>query len=100
MGKRSMLTLSSRKAQTQNFPNNAPRMIVRLTSKRNRPHPLRAREAYLVSDDNLPPGFDIYVALQEKAALLSHLPLGTKAVILTREFDYIGDGDVLRLWPQ
>jgi His-Xaa-Ser system radical SAM maturase HxsC len=100
MGKLAMLTLSSRRVESRNFSDNPSRIVVRLTSQRNRPHALRSREAFLVSNDELPDGFGIYLALQINSSALSHLPPETKVIILPNEFHFLGDGDVLRLSPR
>ena len=95
-----MLTLSSRRVENRNFSDNPSRIVVRLTSEQDRPHVLRAREAFLVSDDNIPEGFDIYLTLEKNSSVLNHLPPKTKVIILPDEFNFLGDGDVLRLWPK
>jgi hypothetical protein len=41
-----------------------------------------------------------YVALAKDAAALSSLPSQTKTMVLPDEFNYLADGDVLRLWPK
>jgi len=100
MGELAMLTLSSRRVESRNFPDNPSRMVVRLTSRQDRPRVLRAREAFLVSDDNIPEGFDIYLALEKNSSALRHLPPEAKVIIVPNEFHFLGEGDVLRLWPK
>ena len=75
-------------------------MVLRVTTQQNRPRALRSREAFLVTEENLPDGFGIYLALAKDAAALSRLPPEARYVILPNEFHYLADGDVLRLWPK
>ena len=75
-------------------------MVMRVSDQRDRPRALRAREAFLATEGNLPEGFGVYVALAKDAAALSDLPSQTKTMVLPDEFDYLADGDVLRLWPK
>ena len=75
-------------------------MVMRVSDQRDRPRALRAREAFLVTEGNLPEGFGVYVALAKDAAALSGLPSETKTMILPDELNYLCDGDVLRLWPK
>lgn len=59
---------------------------------------LRACEAFLATEDNLPERFDAYVALAKHAAALSSLPSRTKTMVLPDVLNYPADGEVLRLW--
>jgi His-Xaa-Ser system radical SAM maturase HxsC len=72
----------------------------RVSDQRERPRALRAREAFLATEGNLPEGFGVYVALVKDAAALSSLPSQTKTMVLPDELNYLADGDVLRLWPK
>jgi His-Xaa-Ser system radical SAM maturase HxsC len=101
MGKFTMLTLSGRAIESRNLSDSLlARMVVRVTAQQHRPQALRPREAFLVAKENLPEGFGIYLALSKDAAALSQLPSDANAMILPNEFDYLCDGDVLRLWPK
>ena len=100
MGKLTMLTLTSRAVESRNLSDSPARMVVRVTAQQNRPSALRPREAFFVAEGTLPEGFGIYLALAKDAAALSRLPAEAKTVILPNEFDYLRDGDVLRLWPK
>lgn len=100
MGKLTMLTLSGRGVESRNLSDGPDRMVVRVTDQQDRPLALRAREAFLVAEGNLPDGFGIYLSLAKDAAALSRLPPEAKMMILPNEFHYLADGDVLRLWPK
>jgi hypothetical protein len=95
-----MLKLGGSGINIQNFPDNLPGPIVRVTTDSNRPNPLRAQEAYLAKSKPLPPGFDIYVTFSTNAGVLDELPDGEKIVILPDEFNYLADGDIIRLEPK
>jgi len=94
-----MLTLSSRKVETRNFRDDAPRTVVRVTGQPDRPRALRGREAYLSAHGDAPDGFGMYIALSKNAGALRDPSFTARTVILPDEFDYLGDGDVIRLWP-
>jgi len=81
----------------QNFPGNLERSVVRVTTESNRPLPLRAREAFLARSNEFPDGFDIYMAFPQNARALAQLPDGIKTVVLPNDYDYLADGDVIRL---
>jgi His-Xaa-Ser system radical SAM maturase HxsC len=100
MGEFTMLTLSSRSVESQNLSDISDRMIMRVSDQRDRPLALRAREAFLATEGNLPEGFGVYVALAKDAATLRNLPSQTKTIVLPDDFNYLADGDVLRLWPK
>jgi His-Xaa-Ser system radical SAM maturase HxsC len=95
-----MLKLSSRGIEGRNFSDCPTRLVLRVSTQSDRPQALRAREAFLVSGENLPEGFGVYLALANNAATLSQLPSKARAVVLPDDFQYLADGDVLRLWPQ
>jgi His-Xaa-Ser system radical SAM maturase HxsC len=99
MGELTMLTLSSRGVESQSLSDIPDRMIMRVSDQRNRPLALRAREAFLATEGNLPEGFGVYVALAKDAGALSNLPSQTKKIVLPNDFNYLADGDVLHLWP-
>ncbi len=94
-----MLTLSSRKFETRNFPAGAPRTVVRVTGQGDRPRALRGREAYLSANGDVPDGFGMYIALAKNVGALRDPSFAARTVILPDEFDYLADGDVIRLWP-
>ena len=73
MGELTMLTLSSRSVESRNLSGIPDRMVVRVSDQRDRPRALRAREAFLATEGNLPEGFGVYVALAKDAAALSDL---------------------------
>jgi|ERR1019366_909208 hypothetical protein len=100
MGELTMLTLSGRGVNSQNLSDISDRMIMRLSDQRDRPLVLRAREAFLATEGSLPEGFGVYVALAKDAAALNNLPSQTKTIVLPDDFNYLANGDVLRLWPK
>ncbi len=95
-----MLTLSGSSIGNRNFPDDPARLIVRISEQQERPQALRAREAFLVTNEKIPEGFGIYLALARDAKALSSLPSDAKTMILPDEFNYLADGDVLRLWTK
>lgn len=94
-----MLTLSGRIIELRDFPDDAARRVVRVTDRKDRLAPLRSREAFLARDCDIPEGFGTYLALAQNASVLDRLPAGTRAAVLPDTYDYLSDGDLLRLWP-
>ena len=72
---------------------------MRVSEQKDRPKALRAREALLVNDGNLPEGFGVYIAIAKNAAALGSLPSQTKTIVLPNAMHFVADGDVLRFWP-
>ncbi|MGD9897268.1 MAG: His-Xaa-Ser system radical SAM maturase HxsC [Candidatus Methylacidiphilaceae bacterium] len=72
-------------------------MVMRVSDQQNRPRALRAAEAFLVSQRDIPDGFGIYMALAKDAEVLGSLPPRAKTVILPDKFSYLADGDVVRI---
>lgn len=70
------------------------RGIVRVSDDQHRPMALRSREAFLVTGDHIPDGFGWYIFVNRPAG-----SVGAPTVELPSEFDYLADGDVLRLTP-
>lgn len=70
------------------------RKIVRVSGDQHRPMALRSREAFLVTDDPIPDGFGWYIFVNRPARAA-----GAPTIELPSEFDYLADGDVLRLTP-
>jgi His-Xaa-Ser system radical SAM maturase HxsC len=68
--------------------------IVRLSADPYRPMALRSREAFLVTGDLIPDGFGWYIFVNCPAKAI----VGA-TIELPSEFDYLADGDVLRLTP-
>jgi His-Xaa-Ser system radical SAM maturase HxsC len=94
-----MLTLSGRIASLRNFPADAASAIVRLSSQINRPAGLRKREAFLVTGTSCPLGFAYYIWIGSDAEIPRSIPSDLPLICLSRDFGYLGDGDVLRIWP-
>jgi His-Xaa-Ser system radical SAM maturase HxsC len=100
MGELTMLTLSSRGVESRNLSGSPARMVMRVSAQHDRPKGLRAREAFLITDGNLPEGFGLYMAFAKDAARFGGLPSQAKTIIIPDELGYLADGDVLRLWPK
>jgi His-Xaa-Ser system radical SAM maturase HxsC len=73
--------------------------ILRVTSNRDCPLPLRSRHALLQADitSKIPSGFGM--VLLRGAADVDHLPL-TNVVRVGADLDYLAEGDVLRITPE
>jgi len=71
---------------------------VRICAQKDRPFPLREREAFLVTNGEVPEGFGAYITVGKDARRSA--PTGSKAIFLSDEFSYLADGDVVRIWPK
>lgn len=89
-----MLTLSSRKAEFRNFDGSIP-SIVRLSTDRVRPKPLRERELFLGDPTAKPVGFLGAVVVGGTVKTDEAFPI----LILPEEFGYLEDGDIIRIEP-
>lgn len=70
------------------------RRTVRVSADRHRPHALRKREAFIVTGDDVPEGFGWYIFVDRPVSVT-----GGPTIELSSDFDYLADGDVLRLTP-
>jgi His-Xaa-Ser system radical SAM maturase HxsC len=76
-----------------------PPNIVRLSIDPARPAPLRKSEGYIWRGGDMPPGFAWYAMLDaDKQSPV--LPDGASAIFLPPAFDHIGDGDLIRVFPE
>jgi His-Xaa-Ser system radical SAM maturase HxsC len=100
MGELAMLTLSSRNIEYRNFPGSLTRMVMRVSDQLGRPGSLRKHEAFLVTNEHPPEGFGVYIAMARNSPALGALSPETRTVVLPDGMSFIGDGDVLRLWPK
>lgn len=70
------------------------RQTVRVSTDRYRPMALRKREAFLVRSDDIPDGFGWYIFADRPCHNVE-----APTIELTADFNYLSDGDVLRLNP-
>lgn len=70
------------------------RRAVRVSTDQHRPMALRSREAFLVGGNTVPDGFGWYIFVNRPAD-----KAGAPTIELPSDFDYLADGDILRLTP-
>jgi His-Xaa-Ser system radical SAM maturase HxsC len=92
-----MITLRGRAVEYNEAACARGSAILRLSTDGARPAPLKAREGYVHSHGELPPGFGWY--LLKSPDDIELVPSGVPTAILPDEFDYLADGDVVRLEP-
>lgn len=63
------------------------------------PTALRSTRAYLARESPIPEGFALYVLLDRDRGLVDELPPGGEAVILPDEYNYLAEGDIVRVVP-
>ncbi|KVE40081.1 His-Xaa-Ser system radical SAM maturase HxsC [Burkholderia sp. BDU5] len=72
-------------------------ILYTVAQRTNLPAPLKARSAYLVRETHIPGGFAHYLALKRDAHYLSGLPPEASSTVLPDDYDYVADGDIIRL---
>lgn len=72
--------------------------VVRLSENPDLPGALAKTQACIVRDGRIPGGFGTYVTMRDD--LYAAIPNECKAVLLTSDYDYLADGDVLRIAPE
>ena len=92
-----MITLRGRSVEFNDAGKALGSTILRLSSNRERPLPLRRREGFVDDGGALPADFGWYLLRSVEA--LSGVPEGAASAVLPTEFDYLDDGDVVRLEP-
>ncbi len=70
------------------------RRAVRASTDPYRPEALRKREAFLVNGDSVPEGFGWYIFVNRPVTAVN-----APTIELPSDFDFLADGDVLRLTP-
>ena len=90
-----MIVLATSSAVYSEDATISERLTVRISSDPHRPLPLRAREAFIATSDDVPEGFGWYIFIGRDVPGLG----GGRTVQLTDEFSYLSDGDVVRLAP-
>jgi His-Xaa-Ser system radical SAM maturase HxsC len=96
-----MLVLGGTGIEMQNIQVEGDRTVARLTKDPDRPAPLRKREGLLlIKRAAAPEGFRFYVALKSDQEALAQLPGGAPAVLLPDDYDYLDEGDVIRVEPK
>jgi His-Xaa-Ser system radical SAM maturase HxsC len=93
-----MIILGSRKIEFLNSPPTQERDVLRVTSKPGRPMALRSKEAFAYRSGEVPPGYKWYI-VYDNQDFPSEL-LGKPTIRLSNDFEYIDDGDVIRLVPE
>jgi His-Xaa-Ser system radical SAM maturase HxsC len=71
--------------------------LVTVTKRVDLPRPLRTRHALIAGEHDVPEGFR---AILMKSGDLSHDWVGSDLLRLPPDFDYLGEGDVIRVSPQ
>ncbi|MGF6539392.1 His-Xaa-Ser system radical SAM maturase HxsC [Paraburkholderia youngii] len=61
------------------------------------PEAVRRRSAYLLRDCTTPTGYQHYLVLKRDEGLVRETRLDASITVLPDEFDYLGDGDIVRL---
>ncbi|MDA3876660.1 MAG: His-Xaa-Ser system radical SAM maturase HxsC [Halothiobacillus sp.] len=74
-------------------------MVLSVSTNDRLPLILRVSKAYLLEDERMPEGFAHYLVPADKQGFLTDLPPGARYTVLPNDYDYLGDGDVIRLTP-
>lgn len=91
-----MLTLGTKLVQFSGDLPTQGRVTVRASTDINRPIPLRKREAFIIDDAEIPDGFGWYI-VTESNAHRKHELRNRAAIHLPPGFEYLADGDILRV---
>lgn len=92
-----MITLGARQIAFNDAAVAKGRQTVRVSTDAHRPTALRSREAFAVGSAVPPAGFGWYIVGAEAGA--AQLPPEAAVVAVPPNFDYLADGDVIRLAP-
>jgi His-Xaa-Ser system radical SAM maturase HxsC len=95
-----MLTLGSANLEIRNISDEAAPFVTLLSDNEALPKPLRARRTFLARSLPIPEGFDTYVVLQRDTEVVAALPGHVRALVLPDAYDYLADGDILRVAPR
>lgn len=92
-----MIILGSRKIEFRNHANLNSSYVVRICTNSEIPRPLRSTQAFIVQRGKVPEGFGWYIIKDGEtiAPELEALP----TIVLPTDFEYLGEGDVVRIFP-
>jgi His-Xaa-Ser system radical SAM maturase HxsC len=94
-----VLTLWGGKLELIHFDAELEPFVIRLCENSNLPSALRSNMALLIRTESVPTGFRCYVVLERDRHLLRAVPMGAAAVVLPNDYEYLADGDIVRLNP-
>lgn len=92
------IVLGGSRVEYSGFADDTRRIIRLLSTNLDLPSPLRRTRALLVRGA-LADGFDMYVARNRDRSSLDALPHGARKVVLSDDYEYLGDEDVVRFNP-
>jgi His-Xaa-Ser system radical SAM maturase HxsC len=81
------------------FDESRERFIALVCTSRDLPHALRSSRAYVMDGGSVPEGFALYVVLDRDRAQLTELPRASEAVVIPDDYNYLADGDIIRITP-
>lgn len=79
--------------------NQSSNLIIAISTNENLPIVLRSSKAYLVRSSSVPEGFKHYLLLDKTKNYVSQLPKSASYTILSDEYDYLDNNDLVRLSP-
>lgn len=91
-----MLTLSAAFTSARNLPTDGPNLVLRLSTRKDRPAGLRKTEAFLVKGEMIPDGYGAYVGVDLDVAR-AKVPMGVPVISLPAALSYLDDGDIIRI---
>lgn len=95
-----MLTLGSANVDIRNLPENAEQFVTLLSTNPELPTPLRATRTFLAKHGPVPLGFSSYAVLHKNASSLLAIPDQAPIFVLPDEYEYLADGDIVRINPR
>lgn len=93
-----MINLSSQRAHYINFTSTDVD-IFRVSTNKKRPTPLRNKELYVSHNGETPEGFMGYVRFSQHHKMSGQRTSNHREIFLPTEFDYLDDGDIIRVDP-
>lgn len=75
----------------------APNKILSVSTNSLLPSVLRSSKLFRVTASNIPSGFAHYLILDSQRDLAANIPTNASYTVVSKEYSYIGDGDVVRL---
>lgn len=96
-----MLTLGGHYKELTGMQGVHTPLVARLSEQTTLPHPLRKKHGFIVhkSQSEVPDGFGFYVAVDRGAEPLPHFNPAVPVISLPESYNYLADGDVIRLNP-
>ena len=93
-----VLLLSAHNFDLYNFKADEDPFIIKLHARQNLPLPIKKQSGYIATSEEIPDGYSLYFTF-DKQHTIKIARQNKRVVHLSREYEYLSNGDIVRLNP-